>query len=144
MTEWICGRCYTRLTGEAAGVCPACGAEDVVPVASPRGQQMAAAAVATPAMAAPLPPLAEDVMVCPSCYAVARPSRSGPSSLAQFFLVLLMLGAFLIFWPVGLVLLLIIVIYSMQRTRTLCAKCGNEGVIPGNSERAQQILNGRR
>jgi hypothetical protein len=144
---WICGRCYTQLVGDAAGVCPSCGSEDVIPAESPRGQQLAAG-VALPgpsgagAIVVPRPP--PGAVVCPTCYSVGPPMTTGPSSAAQLVLVMLTIAAFVAFWPVGLFLLLIVVVYSLTPTKNLCRGCGNVGVVPGDSQRALEILSGRR
>jgi hypothetical protein len=51
MNVWICAHCYVQLRGEAAGICPSCGSTEVVPLISPRGAQLAAAAVGPPSQA---------------------------------------------------------------------------------------------
>lgn len=150
MREWICGRCYTRLTGETAGTCPSCGGEDVVPAGSPRGAQLAAAvAPAPPPPPVMLPPpipvaIKDGHVVCPNCYAVGWPKRQGPSSAAQIVLILIAVVGFLFFWPFGLAMLLIVIVYSLVPSKTVCAKCGALGVVPGSSPRAQELLSGRR
>lgn len=139
--EWICGRCYTRLTGEAAGVCPACGGEEVVPTASPRGQQLAAN-VAPPAPAIVDRPRPGQV-VCPTCYAVAPPKTTGAGAVTWLLgLVFIGIGLFVHWLAFGVVFLL--GIYQAASTKKVCAKCGNQGVVPGDSKRAREILSGKR
>lgn len=140
--DWICGRCCTRLAGETAGVCPACGGEDVIPVGSPRGAQLVAASAPQPvqptplfgpatAQPMPLPPLNPGVSICPACHVAGTPRDTGPNSMAQLFLIAMAIVGFVFFWPAGALLLLVIVIYSVQPARKVCGHCG-------------EVLSGRR
>jgi hypothetical protein len=150
MQEWICGRCFTRLTGDAAGQCPACGGDDVVPAQSPRGAMLVAQS--TPPVYAPAPALPPPMainprhVVCPNCYVVDFPKTQGASSGAQIILVFLAIGIGLfVNWIIGLVLFVVLLIYTAASpTKKTCANCGANTVVPGNSPRAEELVNGRR
>jgi hypothetical protein len=144
MAEWICGRCYTRLTGEAAGVCPACGGDDVIPAASPRGQQLIASST-PPVSAQPavVPRPAPGHVVCPTCYAVGPAKSHGPGAVT-WLLGLVFMGIGLFVTWLAFIPAILLGIYQAVATKKVCSHCGNVGIVPGDSQRALEILSGRR
>lgn len=150
MRTWICARCFTQLTGETAGVCPSCGAEEVVPLESPRGQALLsqampmgppaqAQAVAMPRPPVALPPTRPGDVVCPSCLSVGQPLKTGTGPVGKLIFVLMTIVAFIFIWPVGLLFLLLLMV-DAATSKTKCRGCGNVGVIPATSPGARDLL----
>ena len=151
--DLVCGRCYARAYGAVTERhCPTCGADELVPAASPRGAQIIASSA--PPTAAPVIPAAPVFAptpgplprfeippghnICSSCYEISRPKNVGPGVITGLMIVLTAVGGFF-FFPLW-ILAVLFAIYMAVGQKRVCRACGSSSLVPPDTERGQELL----
>lgn len=81
-------------------------------------------------------------LVCATCHAAGQVHRTGPG-IATFLLgAVFMVIGWVVVWPVGLLFMIALATASTARKK-VCGTCGAATLIPGDSPRGRELLQGR-